>query len=306
MANHFLDAQLHKESLGELTPKSIRDYRHICRQLIEHLGAEQPIADLAPVDFQHLLQAWRDRNPTTRGNLVRRAKIVLNYAWHAGLVETPIRTGPDFRKPSYRSRRQYERTIGPRLFTRAEIHTLLEAADPAMRAMIYLGINCALEPHDCGKLQRTDYDPAAGYLEASRWKTGVPRRCPLWPETRAAIDAYLPTRARPHRPEWAGCLFLSSRGYSLWRDHYTPISTMFEKLLKKTDMKRPRMGFLWLRHTFATVAGAVPDRDAIKMIMGHADHSMLANYQHEIADTRLEAITDHVRRWLRGEEKQME
>jgi hypothetical protein len=81
---------------------------------------------------------------------------------------------------------------------------------------------------------------------------------------------------------------------------------LFEKLLRQTGLKRPRMGFLWLRHTLATVGGEMVDPVAIQVITGHADHSMLAGYTHGVSDARLLAITDHVRRWLRGEEKQTE
>ena len=40
------------------------------------------------------------------------------------------------------------------------------------------------------------------------------------------------------------------------------------------------------------------DLVATQVIMGHSRNSISDNYRGKISDARLEAVTDHVRRWL--------
>ena len=63
---------------------------------------------------------------------------------------------------------------------------------------------------------------------------------------------------------------------------------------------RDHLGFYALRHTFRTVADATKDFPAIRLIMGHADQSIDDVYREGIEDSRLVAVTDHVRQWLFG------
>jgi integrase len=76
----------------------------------------------------------------------------------------------------------------------------------------------------------------------------------------------------------------------------------FRKLVRGAGVVAP--GFYSLRHTFRTVADALPDRPAIDLIMGHHDPSMGGVYRERIADDRLQAVTDHVRKWLWPEQSQ--
>ena len=69
------------------------------------------------------------------------------------------------------------------------------------------------------------------------------------------------------------------------------------KLLKELKLKRPGLNFYTLRHVFRTVADATRDPVAIDLIMGHTDPSMAAHYRERIDDSRLRAITEHVRRY---------
>lgn len=63
--------------------------------------------------------------------------------------------------------------------------------------MVLLGINCGLGNNDCANLPMTAVDLDNGWLDFGRPKTGIHRRCPLWLETVAAIQAALETRPTP-------------------------------------------------------------------------------------------------------------
>ena len=60
-------------------------------------------------------------------------------------------------------------------------------AGPTMRAMILLGINCGFGNTDCAILTEDKIDLAGGWATLTRRKTGIKRRCPLWPETISAL-----------------------------------------------------------------------------------------------------------------------
>ena len=66
------------------------------------------------------------------------------------------------------------------------------------------------------------------------------------------------------------------------------------------EFHRPGLGFYALRHVFETVAGDSRDQVAVDAIMGHARDDMASVYRERIDDSRLLAVTEHVRKWLFG------
>src|SRR5262249_18097229 len=139
-------------------------------------------------------------------------------------------------------------------------------------------------------------------------KTGVPRRCSLWPETVAALREVLAVRPRPKQDADVGLAFLSQRGTPLVslreRDRTDGLAVQFGKLLRQLGINgRKGLGFYTLRHTFRTVADEAKDQPAADFIMGHEVPHMSTVYRETISDARLKAVTDHVRIWLFAEPK---
>ena len=173
--------------------------------------------------------------------------------------------------------------------------------------MILLGLNCGYGQSDCSALTRTALSHRPGWLESPRHKTGIARRCPLWPETVAALEAVHPVRPKPFDPDDDDLVFVTLKGrrWVKFTDRGTErrgsrndsAGQEFGKLVKKFGVTVPG-GMYTLRHTFRTVADEVRDKVAIDYIMGHADPGMGAVYRERIDDTRILAVTEHVRQWL--------
>src|SRR5262249_22559933 len=160
--------------------------------------------------------------------------------------------------------------------------------------------NCGFGNFDCGKLPRTALDLEGGWVVFPRPKTAVERRCPLWPETVAALRAAMAVSPKP-KPEAAGLVFVTRCGLCWAKDDTdTPVSKETAKLLKSLGIHRQGLNFYALRHTFETVGGEARDQVAVDHVMGHARDDMASVYRERISDERLKAVTDHVRAWLLG------
>jgi integrase len=180
---------------------------------------------------------------------------------------------------------------------------MLASADAQLPGMILLGLNCGFGMADCGRLPISSVDLESGWVDFPRVKTGIPRRCPLWPETVVAVREAIVMRPEPKNPADAGLVFLTARGHPWNKENMSsPAVWKFRKLLIALGINgRKGIGFYTLRHTFRTVADESKDQPAADHIMGHARDDMASVYRERINDERLRAVADHVRRWLFGD-----
>src|SRR5262249_8745044 len=79
----------------------------------------------------------------------------------------------------------------------------------------------------------------------------------------------------------------------------SPVSKETRKLLDSFGING-RRGFYAIRHTHRTVSDAARDQPASNAIMGHAADDMASQYREHMDDARLQAVAEHVRRWLYG------
>jgi integrase len=315
VANAFLNAKQALVKAGELAPVTWAKYKRVSDLLIKHFGKHRIVADLGPDDFATLRnkmsQTW---GPLRVRDFVQHIRSVFKYAFESELIDRPMRFGPGFARPSKKVLRLARAAKGKRLFTPEQLRTLLDAAGPQLRAMLLLGINSGLGNTDCARLSLRHLDLDGGWLNYARPKTGIDRRCPLWPETIEALRAVLAKRPEPKDPAHADLVFLTkyrtpwvratqeAQADGTVRVKFDDaISKETAKLLKALGLRRPGLNFYSCRHVLETVGGAARDQVAIDHIMGHADASMAATYREEVGDDRLRAVADHVRRWLLGE-----
>jgi integrase len=176
-----------------------------------------------------------------------------------------------------------------------------------MQVMILLAINCGFGQTDVANLPLKAIDLANGWIDYPRPKTAIMRRCPLWPETVAALREAISEQPKAKSDADAGLAFITKYG-SRWvrttKRENKPAVTVdavqleFGKLLAALNLKRLGLGFYALRHTFRTVADGAKDQPAIDHIMGHSRDDMASLYRERIEDERLKAVTDYVRAWL--------
>jgi integrase len=319
LCNRFLTAKLRKRESGELGLRMFAEYRETTDLIVSAFGKTRLVADLAADDFEALraqMAEWW--GPVRLGNAITRVKSVFKYAIDNGLIDKPIRYGGEFHKPEKAVLRRHRAENGEKMLEADQLLAMVRGtlvvgengpqlvqAGAQLKAMILLGINAGFGNHDVATLPLSALDLERGWLNFPRPKTGIPRRCPLWPETVAAIREGLAERPTPKDQADADLVFLQRTGRRWVRNteksRTDNVSVCFCELMKKLGTHRDGIGFYTLRHVFRTVADAARDPVAIDLIMGHTDPSMGGHYRERVEDSRLRAVADHVRQWLFGD-----
>ncbi|MBU4271527.1 MAG: tyrosine-type recombinase/integrase [Planctomycetes bacterium] len=293
----------------EITPRTFQEYHAVCERLVKVFGRSRLVTDLVADDFQRLRQiVAKTWGPIRLANEVQRTRSVFKHGYEVGLITLPVRFGPGFKKPSAKVLRQNRTAAGLRMFEREELLAILNGATTETRAVVLLALNAGLGNGDIAALPIKALNLKSGWLDYPRAKTGVPRHCPLWPETIAAIKAMPAERRPPKNPEHEGLLFLNERrnAYGTTAKGMRPhqgIGRLFDRTVTKAGIKRPGTTFYSIRRTFQTIAEGAHDSTAIAAIMGHTPHvnDMSAIYRQRIDDARLLAVVEHVRHWLFSE-----
>jgi len=311
LCNMFMASKEAQLEADEITRRHWVELQKSCQFMLDEFGKSRPVESLTPAHFANLKKVLsKGRNATTVSGHVRRIRSVFNWAASddEAVIDRAPRFGKAFKQADSKTKRVLRSKRGKLLFTPEEIKAALAAATPNLAAMIYLGINAGLGNHDVGGLTFDAIDLKAFWLDYPRSKTGIDRRCPLWPETVAAINLAIEKRPEPKNNADESIVFISKQRvrYVRWIDGTdTPIDSVSRamgKVLVAEKIKRPRVNFYTLRRTFQTIGEEI-DLPAARSIMGHAEdpNDMSAVYRQGVSDERLLKVADHVRAWLFGE-----
>jgi integrase len=307
LVNAFLT---HKQDLlnaNELSQWTFQEYHKTCERLVKAFGRASPIDDLVADDFRQLRsQIARKWGPIRLANEIQRVRSIFKYGYEAGLLDKPVRFGPDFKKPSAKVLRQNRAKAGLRMFEREELLAILAVVPPIQKAMVLLAVNGGLGNHDIATLPIAAVNLKTGWLTYPRPKTGIERRIPLWPETIETLKQVLADRREPKDSAHKHLVFVSVQGESyISKNSGHRIAKTVLWFLRKAKIERPGLTFYSLRHTFQTIGEGAHDLVAVQAIMGHAasGSDMSARYRERIDDARLLAVTEHVRKWLFGAEE---
>jgi integrase len=317
LVNKFLLAKKARVDAGELALGTFGDQYKTCKRVLSVFGGERLVDDLAADDFEVLrAQISKTYGKLSRKVEIKRVRSIFRYAYEANLIDKPVRFGPGFVGPNRRELRCERQQNGLCMFEAAEIRAMLAAAPVAVKAMILLGINCGFGNTDVANLTVKNLDLKGGWCNYPRPKTGISRRCPLWPETVKAIKVALEGRPQPRDKADVDLVFLTPNGQRwVWiRGRPSGAATDLEelthvsradrvtdamgKLLSKLGLARRGHTFYALRHTFETIGGESRDQVAVDAIMGHSHEDMASVYRERISDDRLRAVATHVRQWL--------
>jgi integrase len=279
------EKQAHLET-GDIAPLTFKEYETTCNAIRSHFGRHRPLDSLAVAEFSALRVALSKRKirkgkhastkPLGVASLKRRLTIARMI-----FAGQPLEWRKALKAPPRKLLRERTRECGKRLYTAEEIRKLVKAADPHLAAMILLGINCGFGPQDCCTLPADDV--SCHWHNYARPKTGVDRRCWLWPETAAAIQK---VTGQQH--------VFNGR---IWTRHI--VAREFVKLCEETGVRN--IGFYSLRRSFETIATTASVSQAvIDHIMGHARNDMASVYRQQIFDQQLQVCAEHVREWYLG------
>lgn len=264
---------------GEISHRTWKDYKDNCDLILRVYNQEAVVEAMGPEELQDLRsKLFEGVNATTAGNRIRMAKTAIRF------IETispkfRMDFGKWFRQPSAKVKRKARIDGGKKLHTAQQIRDAVGKANPAMKAMLLLGINCAFGNSDCGRLLWEHLDLDGGWHDYHREKTYVERRAKLWPETIQSLSC-LPEDRK-------GRVFVTK-----YDNKWSPTAISHEAFKLGIE-------FYSLRRTFRTVADATKETMAIHLIMGHANSSTNMDhvYVQEVVDKRLEFVSEYVRAW---------
>lgn len=290
LVNHYLTDKADLVKSGELKQYTHDDYRRILSVVVDVMG-RRSVESLRPDDFKRL----RGRYAKTHGVQALRKDVTVCrslflFAYDMDLIDQPVKFGK-FKVPKKAALRLVKKHL---TFEPSEVRDMVKEAGPQLRGMILLGINCGFGNMDCAMLPWSAI--ADSWVIFPRTKNGINRRCPLWTETVEAL-AELP-RDKSH--------VFQTRSGQPWTPKSKkgvgggPISYETRKLLVRLGLKTPGRNYYTLRRMFETIGGGTADQVAVNFIMGHVDPSMAAVYRQGIDDSRLIAVSDHVREWFRN------
>jgi len=293
----FLGSRERRVETGDLERRTFKEYRTEAKRIVAELGRTTVVEQLRPEDFAELrAKLGKGVNPKTLEGRITRVRAIFNYADKNGLLERPLSRiwGTEFAKPS-RKALKIVRRENPKSLSAGEIWQLLNVAGAQISAMLWLGINCGFGNTDVARLKLSNLNLEGGWLNLHRSKTGTDRRCPLWPETIAALKAAIKARQTPKRPEDSELVFVTKYGQG-WGS--SSLSSEIEKLREKAGIKGKGKGFYALRHMFQTVGEQTKHFVAVEAIMGRADESIASHYREFITDESFLEVSNHVRKWL--------
>lgn len=313
LINHFLNEKRKKVASRERAKRTLETYERLGKALSAFWGRSRPLADLDFDDFDKLrAHLAKGRSLVSLGNELRFVRTVFNHGWKKGVIDeshgvkaTPLRLNSWLEMPSENSIRAERNKRPEKMLEAVELRSLIQSASTHLRAMILLGLNCGFGNNDVSQLTLNSVDLKTGWVDFPRPKTGIKRRCPLWPESVRALVASLEKRRKPQISEAEDKFFVTKYGNLFVRSNekgtqIDSVALEFGKLLTDFGMKKSGLNFYALRHVFETIAGDSKDQVAVDHIMGHVPKSddMSAVYRRRINDGRLSDVAEHVRKWL--------
>ena len=105
-----------------MSPHTFANYKRAADVLVSHMGKGRLVADLDPQDFAALRNKMAKKwGPHRLAVTIQHIRSVFKHAFDAGLIPTPVRFGPGFKRPTKKTFRLHRAEQGPKLFTADEL-----------------------------------------------------------------------------------------------------------------------------------------------------------------------------------------
>ncbi len=165
LLNEFLRAKKDLVESDELDQATLDEYTRVTDFIAEQFRRETLLEQLTPQHFRRLRSAMTERfGPVTLTNWIQRVRSVFRFASEDQLIGRPVVFGSTFKKAKPKVMRKARNEQGQRMFTPWEIQSQINKAEPDLKAMILLGVNCGFGCTDCAKLPKRILDLKAGWL----------------------------------------------------------------------------------------------------------------------------------------------
>lgn len=303
LCNLFLEAKEKDVDGGVIVRASFTAYLPTCKRLVKHYGKARQVKTISKTDWaNYRLKILKAMAPNSASVEIAKVKCVGHWGAEFDHIE-PVNFGKAFARAPKKLILKHKAEGGSKVFTREEVKAILQGSDRQLKAIVLFALNTGYGNSDIAALPENAIDFDSGFVTFARVKTGVARRCPLWPQTIEAIREWLPRRPKPTEKRARGLAFLTTTGRPWVRDgcRADVLGIKFRRLLKRLEIGgRRSLGFYGLRHTMATVGANSRDTDAVRAILGHTDPHTSAEYIESIDDDRLQAVVNVVRDWLFG------
>ncbi|HPF41569.1 MAG TPA: tyrosine-type recombinase/integrase [Phycisphaerae bacterium] len=206
-------------------------------------------------DYAKVIAA-RDYAPATIRNRMVKVKAILNWGRKKTDDTEDCRQAVDYCESVFDLP---EVEVNPRPITKTEFLKLLNLADNRMKAMLLLGLNCAMHNGEIGKTMKADLDLDTRTFDAKRSKTSKRRVARLWDRTVRAIRTY-----QSENPNKAAPLFVSRTGRAMTGEN---IRQLFVTLRRQAGLNED-VTMEGLRDAAYTIACQV-DSYYAKFVAGH-------------------------------------
>src|SRR5262245_61841058 len=125
LCNRFRTAKLRQREAGEITSRMYDEYTSTTDRLNATFGGTRRVDVLAADDFEAMRDAMAKQwGPVRLGNEIQKVRTVFKYGYESGLIEKPVRYGPQFKKPSASVMRRHRAKNGERMLEADEVRRL--------------------------------------------------------------------------------------------------------------------------------------------------------------------------------------
>ena len=274
LANRFITAQQANWRNPKATLKCYKDW--LGRFIKDHPRLRA--ADFTVEKFAMWKLSLKERNysPESINHYLGAVRAMFTFAEDTSIIQL----APKLKRVKNEARARTGSTGKP-LYALEDLTRLLKQADPQLKAMLILALNCGFGPKDIRDLTWGHIEGARVTLPRS--KTGICQTYLLWPEARSLLDNIKQKRAelivRMAKRKVQHC----DNGHVFMTRFWRPwskdaVAEQFRKLCKKADV--PCYGFYRLRHCASTAMSLVATPHVHRKFMRHSQLQQQVTYTH--------------------------